>query len=79
MYGLVYTEMLNTSHAGCGLMGHMLLSLPGMLTSQTMIGEIRSARQCVFGQGDGMTHHAGKIVVTFASMVGKEAFTNLRK
>lgn len=79
MYRLVYTEMLNTSHAGCGLVGHMLLSLPGILSSQTLIGEIRSARECVFGQGDGMTYHARQIFVTFASMIGKEAFTNLRK
>ena len=79
MYGLVYTEMLKTSHAGCGLVGHILISLSGILPSQTLIGEIRSARECVFGQGDGMTYHAGTIVVTFASMVGKAAFTNLRK
>ena len=79
MHGLVYTEMLNTSHAGCGLVGHMLLSLSAILPSQTLIGEIRSARECVFGQGDGMTYHVGKIFLTFASMVGKEAFTNLPK
>ena len=79
MYGLVYTEMLNTSHAGCGLVGHILISLSGILPSQTLIGEIRSARECVCGQGDGMTYHASQIFITFASMVGKAAFTNLRK
>lgn len=79
MYGLVYTEMLNTSHAGCGLVGHILISLSGILPSQTLIGEIRSARECVCGQGDGMTYPARQIFITFASMVGKAAFTNLRK
>ena len=54
MHGLVYEEILKTRNTGCGLVGHALLSLPGLLGNQ-LIRISRIVGEYFCRQGNGMT------------------------
>ena len=74
MHGLVYKEILKTRNTGCGLVGHALLSLRGLLGNQS-IRISRIVREYFCRQGNGMTWLASTLLDTFVkSMVRTTAF-----
>ena len=75
MHGLVYEEILKTRNTGCGLLGHALLSLSGLLGNQ-WIRISRIVEEYVCRQENGMTWVARTLLDTFVkSMVRTTAFT----